>query len=143
MPELLSPAGNFEKLKAALLYRADAVYLAWNRFGMRAAADNFSTEELYEAAAYTHDRGKKLYLTTNTLPRGGEYPAMEEFFRELSTWDRYHRPDAFIVADLGVMALAQRVIPEMELHIFTAPSSFTQKRQNMSRQKCSTRRKCF
>ena len=122
MPELLSPAGNFEKLKAALLYRADAVYLAWNRFGMRAAADNFSTEELYEAAAYTHDRGKKLYLTTNTLPRGGEYPAMEEFFRELSTWDRYHRPDAFIVADLGVMALAQKVIPEMELHISTQAS---------------------
>ena len=122
MPELLSPAGNFEKLKAALLYRADAVYLAWNRFGMRAAADNFSTEELYEAAAYTHDRGKKLYLTTNTLPRGGEYPAMEEFFRELSTWDKYHRPDAFIVADLGVMALAQKVIPEMELHISTQAS---------------------
>ncbi len=122
MPELLSPAGNFEKLKAALLYRADAVYLGWNRFGMRAAADNFTTEELYAACAYTHDRGKRLYLTTNTLPRGEEYPALEAFFRELSAWDAYHRPDALIVADLGVMRLAQRVCPEIEIHISTQAS---------------------
>ena len=60
-PELLSPAGNFEKLKAALLYGADAVYLAGQSFGMRSAADNFTVEELYEAAKYTHERGKKLY----------------------------------------------------------------------------------
>ncbi|MBR2907222.1 MAG: U32 family peptidase [Clostridia bacterium] len=122
MPELLAPAGNFEKLKAALLYRADAVYLGWNRFGMRAAADNFTTEELYAACAYTHDRGKRLYLTTNTLPRGGEYPALEEFFRELASWDAYHRPDALIVADLGVMRLAQRVWPSVEIHVSTQAS---------------------
>jgi putative protease len=122
MPELLSPAGNFEKLKAALLYRADAVYLGWNRFGMRAAADNFTTEELYEAAAYTHDRGKKLYLTTNTLPRGGEYPALREFFSEIAAWDAYHRPDALIAADLGVIRLAQKLLPETEIHISTQAS---------------------
>lgn len=122
MPELLSPAGNFEKLKAALLYQADAVYLGWNRFGMRAAADNFTTEELYEACAYTHDRGKRIYLTTNTLPRGGEYPALEELLRTLASWDAYHRPDALIVADLGVMRLAQRVCPEIEIHISTQAS---------------------
>ena len=122
MPELLSPAGNFEKLKAALLYRADAVYLGWNRFGMRAAADNFTTEELYEACAYTHERGKRVYLTTNTLPRGGEYPALEELFRTLTSWDAYHRPDALIVADLGVMRLAQRICPEIEIHISTQAS---------------------
>ena len=68
MAELLSPAGNFEKLRAALLYGADAVYLAGKRFGMRSAADNFSTEELYLAAQYVHTRGKKLYLTLNTMP---------------------------------------------------------------------------
>ncbi len=122
MPELLSPAGNFEKLKAALLYQADAVYLGWNRFGMRAAADNFTTEELYEACAYTHERGKRVYLTTNTLPRGGEYSALEELFRTLASWDVYHRPDALIVADLGVMRLAQRVCPEIEIHISTQAS---------------------
>ncbi|MBO5270250.1 MAG: U32 family peptidase [Clostridia bacterium] len=122
MPELLAPAGNFEKLKAALLYRADAVYLGWNRFGMRAAADNFSTEELYEAGAYTHERGKRLYLTTNTLPRGAEYPAREEFFRELATWDSVHRPDALIAADLGVIRLAQKCLPDTEIHISTQAS---------------------
>ena len=56
-PELLSPAGNFEKLKAAILYGADAVYLAGQMFGMRSAADNFTVEELYEAAKYVHERG--------------------------------------------------------------------------------------
>lgn len=122
MPELLSPAGNFEKLKAALLYRADAVYLGWNRFGMRAAADNFTTEELYEAAAYTHDCGKKLYLTTNTLPRGEEYPALEAFFREIAAWDTYHRPDALIAADLGLIALAKELLPDTEIHISTQAS---------------------
>ena len=122
MPELLSPAGNFEKLKAALLYRADAVYLGWNRFGMRAAADNFTTEELYEAAAYTHERGKRLYLTTNTLPRGEEYPALSEFFRTLASFDAFHRPDALIAADLGVVRLAQRLLPDVEIHISTQAS---------------------
>ena len=61
MPELLSPAGNFEKLKAALLYGADAVYLAGTRFGMRSAADNFTDDELFEAVKYVHQRNKKIY----------------------------------------------------------------------------------
>ena len=72
MTELLSPAGNFEKMKAAFLYGADAVYLAYERFGMRAAADNFTLEELKEALLYAHSRGKKIYLTLNTLPRENE-----------------------------------------------------------------------
>ena len=79
MPELLSPAGNFEKLKAALLYGADAVYLAGKHFGMRSAADNFTDEELYDAARYVHERGKKIYLTLNTMPHGSEYPALRKF----------------------------------------------------------------
>ena len=77
MPELLSPAGNFEKMKAALLYGADAVYLAGNLFGMRSAADNFSDDELKEATDYVHARGKKIYLTVNTMPRVYEYPVLE------------------------------------------------------------------
>ena len=79
MPELLSPAGNFEKLKAALLYGADAVYCAGQMFGMRSAADNFSNDELREAVEYTHARGKKLYLTVNTMPRTNEYPLLRKF----------------------------------------------------------------
>ena len=99
-PELLSPAGNFEKLKSALLYGADAVYLAGQSFGMRSAADNFTVEELYKAAQYTHERGKKLYLTLNTMPHVDEYPALRDFLREIGGAEI----DAFIVADLGVMA---------------------------------------
>lgn len=115
MIELLSPAGNFEKLKAALLYGADAVYLAGKRFGMRSAADNFSIDELYEAAEYVHARGKKLYLTLNTMPHGDEYASLAEFLGEIKDAGI----DAFIVADLGVMALIKKMIPTAELHVST------------------------
>ena len=117
-PELLSPAGNFEKLKAALLYGADAVYLAGQSFGMRSAADNFTVEELYEAAKYTHERGKKLYLTLNTMPHGDEYPALREFLRAIGGAGI----DAVIVADLGVMATVKEILPEMEIHVSTQAS---------------------
>ena len=117
MTELLSPAGNFEKMKAAFLYGADAVYLAAKRFGMRAAADNFTMEELSEAAKYAHERGKKVYLTLNTLPREYEYADLEQFILELSALP--HKIDAAIVADVGVFALVRRLYPELELHIST------------------------
>ena len=117
-PELLSPAGNFEKLRAALLYGADAVYLAGQSFGMRSAADNFSVEELYEAVRYTHARGKKLYLTLNTMPHGDEYAALREFIGEIKDAGI----DAFIVADLGVMSTLREIIPDCEIHISTQAS---------------------
>ena len=113
--ELLSPAGNFEKMKAAILYGADAVYLAGQAFGMRAAADNFSIEELKEATEYAHERGVKVYLTVNTMPREQEYSALKEYFEALRRVDI----DALIVADIGVLALAKQIIPEKELHIST------------------------
>ncbi len=115
MAELLSPAGNFEKLKAALLYGADAVYLAGQRFGMRSAADNFTVEQLYEAAKYVHERGKKLYLTLNTMPHGDEYASLEAFLYDIKDANI----DACIIADLGVLALIKSVIPDMEIHIST------------------------
>ena len=118
MPELLSPAGNFEKLKAALLYGADAVYLAGNCFGMRSAADNFSDEELYEAAEYVHARGKKLYLTVNTMPRGREYPILRSYLKKISSAGM----DAFIVADLGVLDTLKEINPSAEVHISTQAS---------------------
>ncbi len=117
-PELLSPAGNFEKLKAALLYGADAVYLAGQRFGMRSAADNFTEEELAEAVAYTHARGKKVYLTLNTMPHSNEYPALRDFLRSIAPLGI----DAVIVADLGVLATVREILPNMEIHISTQAS---------------------
>lgn len=117
-PELLSPAGNFEKLKAAILYGADAVYLAGIRFGMRSAADNFTDEELLEAVQYTHAHGKKVYLTLNTMPHGQEYPALRQFLTRI----RDYGIDAVIVADLGVLATVRACIPDMEIHISTQAS---------------------
>ncbi len=117
-PELLSPAGNFEKLKAALLYGADAVYCAGQSFGMRSAADNFTVEELYEAVKYTHARGKKLYLTLNTMPHGDEYADLRAFLLQIKDAGI----DAVIVADLGVMATVKELIPDMEIHVSTQAS---------------------
>lgn len=118
MPELLSPAGNFEKMEAALRYGADAVYLAGKQFGMRSAADNFSVEEIYRACAYVHALGKKLYLTVNTMPRTDEYPALRQFLLDV----RDAGIDAMIVADMGVISLIKKLLPDMEIHISTQAS---------------------
>ena len=118
MVELLSPAGNFEKLRAALRFGADAVYLAGKCFGMRSAADNFTDEEIAAAAAYTHERGKKLYLTVNTMPHGGEYPRLREYLLNLAD----ARVDGMIVSDMGVFATVRELLPEMEVHISTQAS---------------------
>ena len=118
MIELLSPAGNYEKMKMAFLYGADAVYLAYNRFVMRASADNFTLEELNDAIGYAHERGKKIYLTLNTMPREHEYPDLIEFLKKLAVLPN-GAPDAAIVADIGVMALVKELLPKTELHIST------------------------
>ena len=114
-PELLSPAGNFEKMKSAIRYGADAVYLAGQIFGMRAAADNFSIEELYEAVKYAHERGVKVYLTLNTMPREYEYELLKKYLCELAPIGL----DAMIIADLGVFMLVKEVLPDMEIHVST------------------------
>lgn len=114
-PEILSPAGNFEKMRAAILYGADAVYLAGHIFGMRAAADNFSIEELGEAVKYAHERGVKVYLTLNTMPREYEYDALRKYLTDLS----HINIDAMIIADVGVLMLVKELLPNMEIHIST------------------------
>lgn len=114
-PELLAPAGNFEKLRAAILYGADAVYLAGRAFGMRSAADNFSDEELAEAIAYAHERGVKVYVTVNTCPRDDEYPRLVTYLNLL----RDLSPNALIVGDIGVFMLCREIAPKLELHIST------------------------
>ena len=114
-PEILSPAGNFEKMRSAILYGADAVYLAGHVFGMRAAADNFGIEELREAVLYAHQRGVKVYLTLNTMPREYEYPELAEYLTSLADIGL----DAMIIADVGVLALVKEMLPQMEIHIST------------------------
>ena len=114
-PEILSPAGNFEKMRAAILYGADAVYLSGQVFGMRAAADNFTVDEMREAVAYAHERGLKVYLTLNTMPREYEYPELEKYLAEIGNIGL----DAMIIADVGVLMLVKRLLPNMEIHIST------------------------
>lgn len=114
-PEILSPAGNFEKMVAAIRYGADAVYLAGHIFGMRAAADNFSVEELREAVKYAHERDVKVYLTLNTMPRENEYALLRQYLSDLSDIGI----DAMIIADVGVLNLVKEMLPNMEIHIST------------------------
>ncbi len=114
-PELLSPAGNFEKMRAAILYGADAVYLAGEIFGMRAAADNFSLDELAEAVAYAHERNVRVYLTVNTMPRENEYILLKDYFEKLKNIP----VDALIIADIGVLMTARDILPDIEVHIST------------------------
>lgn len=114
-PELLAPAGNFEKLRAAIHFGADAVYLAGRRFGMRAAANNFSDEELFEAVKHAHRSGKKVYITVNVMPREFELCELKEYLTLLGNV----KPDAVIVADLGVFSLCREIIPDVPVHIST------------------------
>ncbi len=117
-PELLSPAGNFEKLKTAVAFGADAVYLAGNAFGMRSAAGNFDDDEIYEAIQYAHDHGVKAFVTVNTMPRTNEYARLRSHLKLLSD----AKADALIISDLGVFMLAKEVVPEMTLHVSTQAS---------------------
>ena len=118
MKELLCPAGNLEKMKAAILYGADAVYLASDMFGMRAAADNFTLEQLKEATEYAHARGVKIYVTVNTMPHTNEYARLKKYLLEYNKIG----VDALIISDLGVFMLAREIIPNMEIHISTQAS---------------------
>ena len=119
-PEILSPAGNFEKLTFAVLYGADAVYVAGKSFGMRAASDNFSDEELVQAVKYCHERSVKLYVTVNVMPREYEIGALPEY---LTFLNEKARPDALIISDLGVLALAKRYAPDIDIHVSTQAST--------------------
>ena len=113
--ELLSPAGDFERLEMALNYGADAVYLAGREFGMRSSAGNFSAEELCRAVKLAHARGKKVYVACNTLPREEELRRLPPFLELV----RCAGADALIVTDLGVLALAKRFAPGVSLHVST------------------------
>ena len=113
--ELLAPAGDFERLGMALRYGADAVYLAGKEFGLRAAAGNFDNEELVKAIELAHGMGKKVYVTCNTLPREEELSRLPGYLAFLNEAG----PDALIIADLGVLALARRFAPKIALHVST------------------------
>ncbi|MEG0179820.1 MAG: U32 family peptidase [Oscillospiraceae bacterium] len=113
--ELLSPAGDMERLQYAIEYGADAIYLGAESYGMRAAPKNFTVEQLNNAVIYAHERGKRVYLTLNTVPNNAEIAVLPDFIRRV----RETGIDAFIVADLGVLAVCKNIAPEIELHFST------------------------
>ena len=116
--ELLSPAGDMERLKMSVLYGADAVYLAGTGFGMRAFAGNFSPEELPVAVKYAHDHGVKAHVTVNTMPRNDEVANLPAYLEQLQDAG----VDALILADLGAFTLAGKYAPKCQRHISTQQS---------------------
>ena len=113
--ELLAPAGNLEKLKIAVIYGADAVYLGGEDFGLRAKAKNFTLKQLAEGIKFAHDRGKRVYLTLNIIPHNEDLAGLPEYLIRLKDLEL----DAVIISDPGVLKIVKEVIPEMEVHLST------------------------
>ena len=114
-PELLAPAGNMEKLKIAVHYGADAVYLGGKLFGLRNMADNFSLDEMAGALDYCHEHGVRAYLTINSYPPNESLLQLEQFLHQVASLPF----DAYIIADAGVLDLVQEISPQRELHLST------------------------
>lgn len=107
-PEVLAPAGDAERLKAAVYYGADAVYMGGTRFGMRAAPKNFSDDELARAVSFAHENGVKVYLTCNIIPNTAQLKELPEFLEAASAAG----VDALIITDLGVLSYAKSTRPK-------------------------------
>lgn len=129
-PELLAPAGNLEKLKKAFVYGADAVYIGGEEFSLRAAADNFTVEEIREGAAFAHARGGKVYLTANVIPHNRDIDDYADYLRLVKDTGI----DAVILSDLGMFAVTREIAPELEIHISTQANNVNYKSARMWRE---------
>ena len=116
--ELLAPAGDLEKLKMAIRYGADAVYLGGESFGLRRASKNFSIEQIEEGIKFAHERGKKVYITLNIVPHDKDMEGLEEYVTKLYEI----KADAVIVSDVGMYSVIKRTVPELPIHISTQAS---------------------
>jgi putative protease len=117
--ELLAPAGNLEKLKFAIKYGADAVYLGGTEFGLRAFAGNFTVKEMQEAVEFAHSNGAKIYVTVNIIAHNEDLESLEEYLLQLERLDI----DALIIADPGIVRIAKNTVPNMEIHLSTQASN--------------------
>ena len=122
-PELLAPAGNLEKLKTAIDFGADAVYLGGNKLNLRAASDNFTMEELKEGLEYAHSRGRKVHVTLNVIPHNEDLVGIEDYITELYEIG----VDAMLIADPGIISIAREVAPDLEIHLSTQASNLNYK----------------
>lgn len=121
--ELLSPAGDMNKLKTALYFGADAVYIGGKNFSLRALAGNFSEEEILQAVEYTHNLGKKIYVTVNIFGRNDDIEQAEEYFKFLEKAN----VDGAIVSDTGLIALAREVAPNLPINLSTQANTLNYK----------------
>ncbi|MGB9839209.1 peptidase U32 family protein [Thermovenabulum sp.] len=119
IPELLAPAGNLEKLKYAIYYGADAVYVGGKDFSLRAKADNFTLEELEEGINFAHERGKKVYVAINIFPHNEDIENLPSFIKNIAKMGA----DAFILSDPGVLMLVKELAPDMKVHLSTQANS--------------------
>jgi len=112
--ELLAPAGSLEKLKVAILYGADAVYIGGEEFSLR-AAQNFNLEEMNEGVEFAHNNGKKVYLTANIIPHNDDIERIRDYFNEI----KHIKFDGVIISDPGVIGLAKEILPDLDIHLST------------------------
>ena len=113
--ELLAPAGDLEKLKYAIIYGADAVYIGGQVFGLRAAAKNFSFEDMKEGIAFAHERGKRVFLVLNIIPHNEDIHYLEKYIEEIKDLGL----DAVILSDPGTFMFVKQYAPELEVHLST------------------------
>lgn len=114
-PELLAPAGDLEKLKIAILYGADAVYIGGEAYGLRAKAKNFDIDTMAEGVAFAHAHGAKVYVTANIFAHNDDFEGLAEYFKEVEAIG----VDALIISDLGIFSVAREAVPNMEIHVST------------------------
>lgn len=122
-PELLAPAGSLSKLKIAITYGADAVYVGGEEFSLRVAAENFSVEDMKEGVEFAHQRGKKVYLTANIIPHNQDIDQYENFLKEYLKANF----DAIIISDLGMFQMTRELAPNLEIHISTQANNVNYK----------------
>lgn len=114
-PELLAPAGDLEKLKIAILYGADAVYIGGEEYSLRAKAKNFDIESMREGIKFAHEHGAKVYVTANIYAHNQDFDGMSDYFKKIEEIGA----DAILISDLGVFSVAKEAVPNMELHVST------------------------
>jgi Collagenase and related proteases len=125
--ELLAPAGDLEKLKIAVLYGADAVYIGGEAYGLRAKAKNFDIDKMKEGIEFAHERGAKVYVTANIFAHNNDFEGMAEYFKEIEKIGA----DGLIISDLGVFSVAKEAVPNMEIHVSTQANNTNYKSASM------------
>jgi len=127
LPELLAPAGNLEKLKAAITYGADAVYIGGEEFSLRVAADNFTIEEMKQGIDFAKERDRKVYLTANIIPHNRDIDEYAKYLKEAKETG----VDAVILSDLGMFGITKEVAPDLDIHISTQANNVNYKSAKM------------